>query len=134
MPAITGQNAAISWVYSGGTIALDTDYRSFQPNDSIDSYDQSAGKDAYKTFVLGQKDGSYSYTGILQSGGTVVVNALAVGTSGTLIYGEEGTAVGKPKRSVPAYVSSFSKNVQYNALIEISVTFQGNGDVVDGTF
>ena len=134
MPAITGQNAAISWVYSGGTIALDTDYRSIQYTPSIEMFDQSAGADANKTYITGQKDGSVSYSGIFQSGGTAITAALTEGTGGTLIWGEEGTAVGKPKHTMPAISQGASANIQYNALIEISCTFQQNGAKVDATY
>lgn len=134
MAGITGQNATISWVYSGGTVDLGAKYRSIQYTPSIEMYDQSAGADANKTYITGQKDGSVSYSGIFQSGGTAVLTSLVEGTGGTLIWGEEGTAVGKPKHTMPAISQGATSNVQYNALIEISCTFQQNGAKVDATY
>lgn len=134
MAGMTGQSLSAQWIYSGGTVSLDTDYRQSTYTPSVEMYDQSAGADTSKTYIAGIKDGQYSWAGIYQSGGTVIAAALVEGTQGTLIIGREGTAVGKPKETIPAISQGAVINVQYNNLIEISCTFQQNGARVDGAF
>lgn len=134
MAGITGQSFNISWVYSGGTVDLSTDYRNYSYTPSVDMYDQTAGADTSKTYVTGAKDGQISWQHVYQSGGSVVVNALAEGTSGTLIVGREGTAAGKPKETIPAISQGASTNIQYNSLIEVTCNFQQNGARVDGSY
>lgn len=134
MVGITGQNTSISWVWSGGTVSLDTDYRSANYDTTIEMYDQTAGADQYKTYITGVKDGSFSYGGVFQSGGTAIVAALERGNSGTIIYGPEGTAVGKEKITIPAISKGAKRNNPFNNLIEISCDFQQNGAEVRGAF
>lgn len=134
MAGLPGQNAYIAWVYSGGTVVLSTDFRTASYTPSGDMFDQTAGADTDKTYITGVKDGQFSFGGIYQSGGSVIYTALAWGTSGTVIYGREGTAVGSPKETIPAISQGAVVNTPYNNLMEISCTFQKNGAKVDATF
>ncbi len=134
MPAYSGKSLTISWAYSGGTVALEGDYRSLDYSPSIDLYDQTAGSDTNKTYVTGTKDGQLSYSAMMQASGTALSTALAEGNSGTLIVGPEGTAVGKQKLTIPAISMGAKFNWPYDNLVEISTTFQQNGVRVDGTY
>jgi hypothetical protein len=127
MPEITGQNAFAQWIHSGGTVTLSSDYRQLNDQPSVDLVDFTAGNDTYKTYGVAHKDGQLSLTILAQAGGTVLISALAEGASGTIIFGEEGTAVGKPKTTFPAISMGPQRNTPYNNVVEISVTFQQNG-------
>jgi len=134
MSGYTGKDTSISWIYSGGTIQVDLKYRSVNYNPDISLLDQSGGADTHKSYIAGQKDGTFSFTGVAQSGGTVLMTALARGTGGTIIYGPEGTAAGKPKTTIPAISKGARLNVQYDVLTEISCELQQNGSETDGAF
>ena len=134
MAAIDGKNASVSWICSAGTIALDTDQRNCSYTPSVDFYDQSAGADGNKTYISGAKDGQFSWSALYQGSGTVITNALVEGASGTIVYGPEGTAVGKPKMTFAALSQGASWTQPYNGLVEISCNFQQNGARTDGSF
>jgi len=133
MATITGKDLYLSWIHSSGTVVLSTDYTQFTDTPSVELLDESAGSDEYRTYVARLKDSSYAFSARYQSVGTVLVNALAMGGSGTLIYHPEGTAAGKPKRTIPAIAQGASINIPYAGLVEISCTFQGNGAPTDAT-
>lgn len=109
-----------------GSTELQADYRSFEPNFNMGLEDASAGSDSGVTRLVTLKDGSASLTmrGIV--GGTAALSALTEGTGGTLEWGPEGTAAGKPKNSVVAVVESLSESLGYASVTEWSVTFQQN--------
>ena len=109
-----------------GSTELDADYRSFEPNFSMGLEDASAGSDAAVTRLTTLKDGSASLTMRSIVGGTAALASLTEGTGGTLEWGPEGTATGKPKNTVVAIVESLSESLGYNSVTEWSVTFQQN--------
>lgn len=127
MTEFKGGNAYATWVHAGGTLVLSSDYRSISDAPSVALLNARAGTDAYETYIVDAKDGQTTITMLAQEGGTALLTALAEGTSGTLNIGEEGTATGKPKTSFPAISMGAQRNIQYNNLVEISVTFQQNG-------
>lgn len=127
MAEFTGKNLAASFIYSGGTIDLAADFRSFSKAPSIGMVDASAGSDADRTYLTTLKDGTYSWGGVVQAVGTAIRDALVEGTSGTLEIGEEGTAAGNPKESVPVIAMGAQYNIPYDNVVEISCQFQKNG-------
>jgi hypothetical protein len=138
MAEFYGAGASIQWIYSGGTATLSGNYRQLSYKPSIALLDITAGNDATNLYLAAQKDGSADLSGLEDTGGTIgnVSGTLALveGTSGTLVIGPEGTATGKPKKTIPAICMGIQENVQYKAPTEFSVTFQQNGLRVDGTF
>jgi hypothetical protein len=62
--------------------------------------------------------------------GTALTTKFRVGTSGTLLWGPEGTATGKPKGGVVAIVTAHSKPFQYDDVVARSVDFQFTGDML----
>jgi hypothetical protein len=127
MAEITGSALVASFVYSGGTIVLNSDYRSLSTSPSIGLVKASAGSDTDETYLTTLKDGKYSWKGVVQSGGTALENALVEGTGGTLIIGREGTASGKPKETCPVISMGAQFNYQYDNIQEVSCDFQKNG-------
>ena len=134
MTAYTGKDLAISWIYTGGTIALEADYRALDYTPTVEMFDQSAGSDAAKTYVAGQVDGTINISALMQSGGTVLKTALKEGNGGTIIFGPEGTASGKEKVTIPAISQGAKTNIQYNSLTELTCSFQQNGLRTDGVY
>ena len=134
MPAYSGKNLYINWIYSGGTVTISGDYRTLDYTPSIDLYDQTAGSDEAKTYITGVKSGQAKLVALMQAGGTAVSNALAEGNEGTLIVGPEGTATGKQKLTIPAIAMGAKVRIPYNNNVELSCDFTQNGARVDGSF
>ena len=127
MAEITGKNLVATWAYTGGTINLNTDYRTLSINPNIDLAETTAGADTDKTYIATIKDATIEWSGLYQSAGTALVNALEAGTGGTLTVYPEGTASGKQKDIYPAIAMGAKINVPYADVVEISCTFQKNG-------
>ena len=130
MAGITGKNLYIAF---GGTV-LDTDYRSFGSSEEMGLVDQSAGSDAARTYLTTLTDGTSSLTILIQADDTTTWGAVAVGTEGTLEWGEEGTASGKPKHTVNAIVATREKSMEYADVVVADVSFQYSGAVTDSTY
>ena len=134
MTAYVGSALYVSWVHAAGTVVLSGDYRQLNYSPSIDLVEETAGSDANKLYLAAQKDGQLSFTAIMQSKGTALTSALAEGTSGTLIWGPEGTVAANQKITVPAISMGVNYSWPYNDVCEISVTFQQNGARVEGVY
>ena len=133
MADITRKNAVLSWVYSGGTVALNTDFRNIGTDESVDLVMVAAGNDTDKTYLATLKDGVISYSGLLQANGTVIKQALEAGGVGTLIFSPEGTASGKPKETYPCISMGAKVAYPYDNVVEVSCDFQKNGARVDSS-
>jgi hypothetical protein len=134
MAEFTGQNCNISWVHAGGTIDLSGDYRAISYKPTVGKVSATAGSDAFESYLMTIKDTVLDYTGVMQTGGTALEDALTEGTFGTLIVGPEGTATGKRKYTIPAYSMGGNFNFQYKNEVEIACQFQGSGTRTNGTF
>lgn len=124
---ITGKDAYISWVWTGGTLNLATDFRTLALNESVDTAETTAGADTHKTYLATIKSASIDYSGLFPTGGTTLYAALAAGMSGTLTVAPEGTASGKVSHAYPAICLGAKFNVPYADTVEVSCTFQSNG-------
>jgi len=115
---------------------LSTNYRSYSTSDKMGLVDQSAGNDSGSTYLTTLRDGSMQTSVKHKAGDTAVWAAMAPGTEGTLEWGEEGTAAGKPKHTVNAYVQSRQQAANYNDLIIVDLQFQFSDDsgVNDDTY
>ena len=126
---ITGKNAIINWIWAGGTVVLNTDYRSLNISESVDMADTTASYDIYKTAAPTTKSASIDYSGLYPAGtaGTVLVGALAAGNKGTLQVYFEGTAAASLLRTYPSIVASSKVNVPFSDIVEISCSLTSNG-------
>jgi hypothetical protein len=116
---------------------LEADFRSFDVDENITIIDASAGDDAYKAKLTGQKDGSATFTGLGQTGatGTAWWGRVVPGTSGTLEWAPEGTASTKPRHYVAtAYVESRAESYPYEDVVEVNVGFTYSAVPVDTTY
>jgi hypothetical protein len=130
MVAITG--SALYLLFNG--VALDTDYRAFSQTDEGGTVDGSAGPDTDRTYLTTLKDGTASATIVEQAGSTQAWATVAPLASGTLEWGEEGSAAGKQRHYCQAIVTSREKAMEYADLSVIDVEWQFNGTITDGTY
>jgi len=117
-----------------GSTVLSTDYRTFDSDEAQNLVDASAGADTYKTFLATLTEASAKANLVSQTGGTVLWAAVAPGTSGTLEWGEEGTASTKPKHTALAVVEKRAKSVPYDGLVVIAVDWKFQGTVTDSAY
>jgi len=130
MAANTGKNLFLSF---GGTV-LDTDYRSFSVSEEGGSVDESAGSDTRRTYLTTLTDGRASATVVFQGSGTVLYDAIAPLTEGTLVWAEEGSSAGKRHTDVKAFVASRELSMEYADLMVVDVEFQMNGTPSSATY
>lgn len=109
--------------------AMRADYTNFSVSQKIDTVDVSAGVDDDKTYKPALKDVSFSLE-LYNTGtaGSAIQSALQPdGTEGTLIYGPQGTAAGKPKYECLAYSTGYDDSYPFADGAKISVTLQRSG-------
>lgn len=125
MPAFSGSALYLAWVWSGGTIALHGSFREFSWTPTLSLIDASAGSDSFRQYIAGiGEGGDIGWTAVMQESGTALITALARGTRGTLLYGPEGTATGKPKFIIPAMSKGPAFTQPYDDIVEFKVGFQ----------
>lgn len=134
MADYTGQGLYAAWIYSGGTVVLSGDYKSFSDNPSVGLADSTAGADTDRTYIPTVRDATIDFAALHQSGGTVLKQSLREGTQGTLILAPEGTIAGKPKETYPAISMGAKMNYPFDNVVEIAVTFQRNGAAVYSSY
>jgi hypothetical protein len=128
-----GANVMVQWVYPGGTLDLHTDYAHFAVDRSVELLETTPGNVADKTYLAGLKNATARLSCFATaSGGTVLEAALVEGTFGTLIYGQQGSGSGMPKRGFAAYVRRFGQTLNADGLAMIEVEFQKSGALVYG--
>lgn len=133
---ISGPTMILSWIWSGGTVVLNADYRSVTFNPSIAYEEVTAGSDTQVGRLTTLKDATASIELVMQTGGTAMGTALQPGNSGTLLIQPEGTAVGKRKISLPCYCDGAVPSFPYANVAVISCGFTGSstiGNFVDGS-
>jgi hypothetical protein len=133
---ISGPTMILSWIWSGGTVVLNSDYRSVSFNPSIAYEEVTAGSDTQVGRISTIKDATASIELVMQTGGTAMATALQPGVSGTLLIQPEGTAVGKRKISLPCYCDGHVPSFPYANLAVISCGFTGSstiGNFTDGS-
>jgi hypothetical protein len=123
-----GANMYFAWVYSGGTVTLHADERTVSLNPSVDFAESTAGSDARKTRIATVKDFAVSFAGVAQTGGTVLEDALAEGTRGTILFGPEGTVLGTRKHVIGAHSQGAKFALKYADVTEITCDFMGDGN------
>lgn len=108
--------------------AITGDQRTMTVNRSLDTVDTSAGADTDRSHVATLADADFSLT-ILDNGtaGSAIRQALKLNAAGTLTYGPEGTATGKPKYQCVATVTGFNTAYPFDGEVEYDVSLNKNG-------
>src|SRR3990167_3380247 len=119
-----GKNLYVTY---GGTV-ISGDQRTLSWDYSTDSADTTAGADVDKSSITTTKGVTISMTILDNStAGSTVRRALAVGGTGQLIWGPEGTASGKPKYGCGVNLMSLSTDYPYDGEVEFEVEFERSG-------
>lgn len=135
MSEFTGKDMYATWAWSGGTISLHQDFRTFSWNPSKVLHDVTAGNDAAQQQITGIQNATASIGLIAQAGGTALIAALAFGNKGTLTVGVEGTVAGKPKIILPAMAQGAVTSAPYDGVVEITCEFvQDTGTYTEGNW
>jgi hypothetical protein len=124
-----GKDLVIQWIYPGGTIILTNDFTKFDVDRQIDLLDASASNTLDKEYINGLKDATAKLDlfDITTAAGTVLAAALVEGTAGTLIYGPQGTATGKPKAGFAAITKSLKHSLDIGNPVSLASEFQKTG-------
>lgn len=125
MAAFSGSAMYLAWVWTGGTAVLNTDFRQFEWTPSLALIESTAGADTFREYISGiGEGGDISLSCVMQSAGTALITALARGNAGTILYGPEGTATGKPKSTIPAISKGPAYSQPYDDVVEFKVSWQ----------
>lgn len=134
MPGFTGTALFLDF---GGTV-LDTDFRAFGQTETGGVVDASAGADTNRTYLTTLKDGTAVTTIVVQAADTNTWDALVPLTSGTLMWGDEGSQSGTltalQMHTVWAYVTERRKSMEYADLIVADIAWQFSSAVTDTKF
>lgn len=109
-----------------GSTVLSTRYKSYNESDEVGLVDKSSGADTRRTYLSTLADGGASLEFLQEAGGTAIMTATAIGSSGTLEWGPEGTASGKPKYTVLALVKGRKINYIHDDVVKVTLDFQYN--------
>lgn len=127
----TGKDFYARFIHSGGTVALTGDHTEFSVEVSYDTTEITAGSETAKSYLTTLEDATMSLT-LFNTGttGSALAVALEPGTYGTLEWGPQGTASGKPKFGCAAYVTGFSESYPFADSVQREYSFQRSGDWV----
>lgn len=122
MAEYVGKSLYLLW---NGT-DLSNHFRSFNPSEAADVEDGSAGSDTHRVYYPTLIDGNASAEFVAQDGtaGTALWAAIAPNTSGTLEWGPEGTAAGKPRKYVTAYLTTRDEDIAYDGIVVWNIEWQ----------
>ena len=128
----SGKEAFISFTPTAGSeIILDTDYRSFNKNRTLNEIDATAGDDDWQYFVDSFKQGEITVTVLA---GDEDVDDIIEGQTGSLIYGRRGNGNGARKETIPVKVMGVSEGSAYADVQTLDITFRQTDNATIGTF
>jgi hypothetical protein len=123
-----------TWVYTSGTIVLNTESRNFSYVENVETIDATAGADLSRRKLASFKNATAAMTMTAQSDGTVLLSALVAGTRGSLIFGEAGTATGSPKTTLPCMSLGITRTVPFADVVTYDISWESTGDPVQATY
>ena len=125
MSEYAGSAMSLDWIYSGGTVELEADYRTFNWAPTLNYIDATAGQDTFESLLASYGTGpEITCTLVAQADGTALLTALARQTAGSLVYGPEGTATGKTKYTIPATSAGPQWSQVFNDVTEITAQWR----------
>lgn len=129
MAKYTGKDMVVKF----GTVSVSGQGRNLEISQSGDEIDVTTYGSTDKEFITGLADRSATLEVLDDNASTLVRNAMRVGSVGSLTWFPQGTASGKPQRSVgTATVTSADESYPYDDAVLISVGLRLNGSVTEG--
>lgn len=132
-----GSALHVDWLPStGGTVVLTAESRTFTVNQQANQIDVTVRSDTAKAFLTDYPAISVSMQGLdtagTPTGGTraQLWDRLAIGDSGTLRWGPEGTVAGYRKDSMPAIVKAKNQEFPYDGVSQWTLEWDSNGGSV----
>lgn len=127
---LTGKNLYVGFIDGSGTATISGDQTAFDTGLEQETVDASAGSDDWRVFLPTMKNGSFKLeTYYKGTNGTATLARLEMGDAGTLLWGPEGTATGKPKWGIPVLVTKNDYSFPFDNLIKVTIEFQQQGDL-----
>lgn len=126
---MTKYSGAALKISFGGTDISATS-RTFSTTHNMETADSTAGSDGYRNFVTTVKtlECSSEILGLTAStGGSAQQAALVPGTSGTLLWSPEGTAVGSPKWGALMLLSEAGQDYPFDGVVVFKAKWVMNG-------
>lgn len=110
-------------------VTMSGDQTTFDWSSSIKTIDTTAGADAADSHITGTYTGEASFERFYEnsSAGSTLERELYEGNSGTLLWGVEGTASGKPKHGIVATITGVDRAAPYDDALKYNVTWTFNG-------
>lgn len=131
MAEYLGRNASL--VFDSVTLAPGR-YTSIDTDESVALVDKSAGSDTHDSFLAALESGGVTINLNASAGDTDTWNGVEPGTEGTLVYGPEGTAVGKPSFTAVAIIESRQSKQAYNDIRRLTLTLKLQASLVADVF
>jgi len=120
-----GSAMYLAWIHPGGTTTLQTEFRNFSWQPTLNFIDATAGADTYERLLPSFGVGSDIPLEMLaQTGGTALAVALARQTKGTLLYGPAGTANNEIAYQIPAYAQGPQWTQPFNDVVQMNCNFR----------
>jgi len=120
-----GSALYLAWVYSGGTVTLQGDFRNFSWAPTLNFIDATAGADTFEHLLPSFGTGAdIPVEMVAQSDGTALATALARQTQGTLLYGPAGTADNAIAYKIPAYSQGPQWSQPYADVVMMNCNFR----------
>lgn len=123
-----------------GTTVLTADFQTLTVKREVGKAEKTAGADTHASYIPTYADTSIELE-VLKKSGTAgtsewssLVNALGASTDGTLTWGPEGTASGKPKHTVTGFIEEIETEVPFDDMVTMKMKFQCNVAITDSTY
>jgi len=124
----TGASQYIAFIHSGGTANLSGDSRTFSVSRVQETADATAGADGARASKATLKAFSATVNALyIGTAGTASFGSADIGKEGTLVWGPQGTAAGKPKGAWPMIVTDVSVSSPFDDIVALDIQFQGQG-------
>ncbi|HUS97687.1 MAG TPA: hypothetical protein VMX97_13190, partial [Hyphomicrobiaceae bacterium] len=123
----------VVWAYSGGSVALEADFRSFTVSEEVNDADSTAGDDTYAGHLPTFTDASADMEMLgTTNSGTTHWSRLAPRTEGSVHWWKEGTTSTKPFHYAAAYIQARDRDYPFDDVATVSLTWQFDGAITDG--
>jgi len=122
---------------NGGTVKVGSDavaeIRSFSVDEKMDTIEDSAMGDTYRTFKTSLRSWNGSVDVFFDESDTTGQGGLTVGTEATVSFQVEGDDTGDHLLTGTALVTGRTINSSFDGMVEASLTLQGSGELSETT-